>query len=192
MRRFALVVAVVALVALVACGGTKRPPAVATDAGSGSGAAAGSSSAAPDRAQPLDAGPDVQPLDDEGRAERTSPTDPEPERAKTGRSATSSSLTTARRSRTRRSPRCRRTPRGSPGTRRPASRSRATATSGAPSNTTSLWATSARGPSRSTSRAGYPRGAAGDGVVRQGAALDTGSGEAAWSRNRRAHFVVGR
>ena len=66
MRRFALVVAVVALVALVACGGTKRPPAVATDAGSGSGAAAGSSSAAPDRAQPLDAGPDVQPLDDEG------------------------------------------------------------------------------------------------------------------------------
>jgi peptidoglycan-associated lipoprotein len=51
--------------ALAACGGTKRPPAVTTDAGT-AGQGTASYGATQERAEPLDAGPDVQPLESEG------------------------------------------------------------------------------------------------------------------------------
>jgi peptidoglycan-associated lipoprotein len=65
MRRTAIAsLAVVALVA-AACGGTKRPPAVTTDTATAAPSADSYGTGA-GRAQPLDAGPDVQPLENEG------------------------------------------------------------------------------------------------------------------------------
>jgi peptidoglycan-associated lipoprotein len=75
MRRFAFAgAALVALIALSACGGTKRPPAVTTEAGTGAGAAQ-SQAPTEDRTQPLDMGPDLQPFESEGARGRDLPID---------------------------------------------------------------------------------------------------------------------
>jgi len=58
-------VALATMLALSACGGTKRPPAVATEAGS-AGAGSASAGETESRAQPVDLGPDVQPIESEG------------------------------------------------------------------------------------------------------------------------------
>ncbi len=56
-----LVLALVAVVGLAACGGSKRPPAVST--GAGGRTTAGASTGRTTPVEPVDAGPDVQPSD---------------------------------------------------------------------------------------------------------------------------------
>ncbi len=71
-RRAALILlALVPMVGLVACGGKKRPPAVTTDVGRTASAPARPSPTSPPWPDvPLEAGPDVQPMsDDAARAE---------------------------------------------------------------------------------------------------------------------------
>lgn len=60
MKRYLAVLAILSLASLVACGGSKRPPNVSTGAGAASG---GRSALPPGGAEPLSEGPDIQPVD---------------------------------------------------------------------------------------------------------------------------------
>ncbi len=66
-RHWSFVVLAVSLVALLAaCGGKKRPPAVLTDPGQAGAGRPGASSTTPEPEQPISTGPDVQPIGGEG------------------------------------------------------------------------------------------------------------------------------
>jgi peptidoglycan-associated lipoprotein len=65
MRRIPIAGVAVLALAAAACGGTKRPPAVTTEAGTVSQAPGGYGTAE-GRGEPLDSGPDVRPLENEG------------------------------------------------------------------------------------------------------------------------------
>jgi peptidoglycan-associated lipoprotein len=62
MKRKTLPLVLIALVLLAGCGGKKRPPAVLTDPGHRPGDAYPAATATPEPEQPINAGPDIQPV----------------------------------------------------------------------------------------------------------------------------------